>query len=161
MPPRKGVKVSENVGRMPKEDDPTYRRKALKVWQLMQLGLTGPKALRQVMPLAKVANRTLSSYAMRMKAFVEEHRLDEDIREAFLAADITPQLMAERARAGLDATRTINVGTKDAPKFEEVDDYGTRLGYLQFVYRVLNPEAGEGSAPVNYVLVINGDIGID
>jgi hypothetical protein len=146
------------VGKLLKEENPRYRRLALQVWSLIQKGLTGVQAMKAACPGRKLKPRTASQYAMRMKQFVEEHRLDEDIRETFLAHDINPELLAERTREGLDATRTIQVGSKEKPKTIEVDDFGVRLGYLQFAYKVLNPELQDGAQPVNYVLVINGDI---
>lgn len=139
-----------------REEDPRYRRNALRIWLLVNAGLSGRKAAQMVYPHRHLQPAQASKYASECCRFVEEHHLDDDIAKTFLAHQVNAPLIAQRVKDGLDATRSFITEEKGEQRVKTVPDYPVRLSYCQFAYNVLVPKENRQEKPASYVLVMNG-----
>lgn len=138
-----------------REEDPRYRRNALRIWLLVNAGLSGRKAAQMVYPQRHLRPAQASKYASECCRFVEEHQLDDDLRKTFSAHLVNAPLIAQRVKEGLDATRSYVTEVNGKQRIKTVPDYPVRLSYCQFAYNVLVPKENRQEKPATQVLVMN------
>ena len=99
------------------------------------------------------------SRARNPKRRIEGPITQELMQKAMAKAGVTLALLAQKTREGLDAKRVqlLSGGTGKAATFEMVDDFDTRLKYIQHAHKMLGilelEEREPPSVQVNIVAV--------